>query len=208
MVSRGSNPIPRLDQGRHGLWGLGKVQLRRGAGAQHLAHGAGGDGDGLGGVEQHQALAGQVLQGEALPAGQGMALRQQTHHGRPAHLLEGDAAFPPGRQREAQHALQAALLQQGCRLGSSSRSRRNAGASHSRWRWNTLPKAKGTKGWSWGWANLSKARWVRAWICWASLRKASPSAVRLTLRVVRWNKVAPSSFSREWICWVTAGWVT
>ena len=96
----------------------------------------------------------------------------------------------------------------GCRLGSSSRSRRNAGASHSRWRWNTLPKAKGTKGWSWGWANLSKARWVRAWICWASLRKASPSAVRLTLRVVRWNKVAPSSFSREWICWVTAGWVT
>lgn len=39
------------------------------------------------------------------PAGQGMTLRQQTHHGRPVHLLEGDAAFPPGRQREAQHAL-------------------------------------------------------------------------------------------------------
>lgn len=62
-------------------------------------------GMGLEGVKQHQALAGQILQGEALPAGQGMALRQQTHHGRPAHLLEGDAAFPPGRQREAQHAL-------------------------------------------------------------------------------------------------------
>ena len=42
----------------------------------------------------------------------------------------------------------------------------------------------------------------------ASPRKARPSPVMRTMRVVRWKSVTPSSFSREWICWVTAGWVT
>ena len=53
-----------------------------------------------------------------------------------------------------------------------------------------------------------RARAAISSICRASPRKLCPASVSRTERVLRSNRVVPSSRSKLRICWLTAGWVT